>query len=202
MTGGPCRRTTAGDAPRARRYGDRMVDHAMQLLGRRHVLERFRWIDGDADTWAMLRDANALQAIVAALADLLADRELDVVVGIEARGFALGPAVALALGVGFSPIRKDGAMFPGDVIRHRSEPDYRGRTQLLAARRDHFAPGHRAGLVDDWIETGSQALAAQRLIADAGAELVAVAVIVDEAADDARASLPPIRSIVTAADLR
>ncbi|UKF24511.1 MULTISPECIES: phosphoribosyltransferase family protein [Clavibacter] len=178
-----------------------MVDHAKQVLGRRHVLEGFRWIDGDADTWTMLRDADALRAIVKALADLLADQELDVIVGIEARGFALGPAVAFALGIGFSPIRKDGAVFPGDVIRHRSEPDYRGRTQALGSRRDHFAPGQRAGLVDDWIETGSQALAVQRLIADAGAELVAVAVIVDEAAADARVALPPIRSIVTAADL-
>ncbi|MFT7712175.1 phosphoribosyltransferase family protein [Clavibacter tessellarius] len=178
-----------------------MVDHAMQLLARRRVLERFRWIDGDADTWTMLRDPAALRAIVDALADLLADRELDVIVGIEARGFVLGPAVALALGIGFSPIRKDGANFPGDVIRHRSESDYRGRAQVLAARRDHFAPGHRAGLVDDWIETGSQAQAAQRLVADAGAELVAVAVIVDEAGAEARAPLPPIRSIVTAEDL-
>jgi len=179
-----------------------MVDHAKQLLGRRRVLERFRWIDGDADTWTMLRDPAALRAIVDALADLLADQALDVVVGIEARGFALGPAVAVAIGIGFSPIRKDGAEFPGDVIRHRSHPDYRGRTHVLAARRDHFAPGQRVGFVDDWIETGSQAVAAQRLIADAGAELVAVAVIVDEAADAARAELPPIRAIVCAGDLR
>ncbi len=173
----------------------------MQLLGRRHVLDRFRWIDGDADTWSMLRDPAALRAIVDALADLLADLELDVIVGIEARGFALGPPVALALGLGFSPIRKGGAGFPGDVIRHRSSPDYRGRTQVLEARRDLFAPGHRAGLVDDWIETGSQAVAAQRLIATAGAELVAVGVVIDEAAADARETLPPIRSIVSAAEL-
>ncbi|CAQ02477.1 phosphoribosyltransferase family protein [Clavibacter sepedonicus] len=178
-----------------------MVDHATQLLGRRHVLERFQWIDGDADTWTTLRDPAALRAVVHALADLLADRELDVIVGIEARGFVLGPAVAIALGLGFSPIRKNGVKFPGDVIRHRSTPDYRGRTQVFEARRDHFSTGQRVGLVDDWIETGSQAVAAQRLIATAGAELTAVAVIVDEASEDVRHVLPPISSIVSASGL-
>lgn len=91
--------------------------------------------------------------------------------------------------------------FPGDVIRHRSTPDYRGRTQVFEARRDHFSTGQRVGLVDDWIETGSQAVAAQRLIATAGAELTAVAVIVDEASEDVRHVLPPISSIVSASGL-
>jgi adenine phosphoribosyltransferase len=184
-----------------RRYGGDMVDPAMQLLGRSHVLERFRWINGDADTWTMLRDPAGLSAVVNALADLMADQELDVIVGIEARGFVLGPAVAIALRIGFSPIRKDGAKFPGDVIRRQSAPDYRGRTQVFEARRDHYTPGQRVGLIDDWIETGSQAVAAQRLIATAGAELAAIAVIIDEASDDVRRLLPPIRSIVTAAEL-
>ena len=186
---------------RARRYGCRMADPAMQLLARRHVLEHFRWIDGDADTWTMLRDPAALRAVVHALADLLVDQELEVIVGIEARGFVLGPAVAIALGIGFSPIRKDGAKFPGDVFRHQSMPDYRGRTQVFHARRDHFSPGQRVGLIDDWIESGSQAVAAQRLTATAGAELAAVAVIIDEADGNARRVLPPIRSIVSADEL-
>lgn len=178
-----------------------MVDPAIQLLGRQYILQRFRWIDGDADTWTMLRDPVALRAVVNALADLMADQELDVIVGIEARGFVLGPSVAIALGIGFSPIRKNGAKFPGDVLRHQSTPDYRGRTQVFEARRDHYASGQRVGLVDNWIETGSQAVAAQRLIATAGAELAAVAVIIDEASDDLRQVLSPIQSIVTAAEL-
>jgi adenine phosphoribosyltransferase len=178
-----------------------MVDPAMQLLGRRHVLERFRWIDGDADTWTMLRDPAALRAVVDALADLLADQNRAELVGIEARGFVLGPSVAIALGIGFSPIRKNGAKFPGDVIRHQSTPDYRGQRQVFEARRDHFTPGQRVGLIDDWIETGSQAVTALRLITTAGAELAAVAVIIDEAGDDARRVLPPIRSIVTEAEI-
>jgi adenine phosphoribosyltransferase len=80
-------------------------------------------------------------------------------------------------------------------------PDYRGRTQVFEARRHHFSPGQRVGLIDDWIETGSQAVAAQRLITTAGAELATVAVIIDEASDDVRRVLPPIRSIVSASEL-
>jgi adenine phosphoribosyltransferase len=80
-------------------------------------------------------------------------------------------------------------------------PDYRGRTQVFEARRHHFSPGQRIGLIHDWIETGSQAVAAQRLITTAGAELAAVAVIIDEAGDDVRRVLPPIRSIVSASEL-
>jgi adenine phosphoribosyltransferase len=170
---------------------------------RRHVLQQFRWIGGDADTWSMLRDGDSFAAIVDELCALLteADTMIDVVVGIEARGFILGGAVAARLGVGFAPIRKDGALFPGDTESQTTAPDYRGRTSELHARRDHLTPGTRVAVVDDWIETGSSAIAAARLIERCGATLTAVAVIVDDASDAARAVLPPIRSIVTGADL-
>lgn len=165
------------------------------------VLQHFRWVDGDADTWNMLRDPSALSAIVAELARLSAPERPDLVVGIEARGFVLAPMVALTLGVGFSPIRKGGALFPGDTATMESSPDYRGRTQVLSIRTDHLGPGMRVSLVDDWVETGSQAIAARRLIEPTGAELVNLSVIVDEAGEEARAGLPVIRSIVSGSDL-
>lgn len=149
----------------------------------------------------MLRDPDALAAIVAELATLTGTDAPDVIVGIEARGFVLAPLVAVRLGVGFSPIRKGDAMFPGPTASTESEPDYRGRTQRLAARTDHLGPGVRVALVDDWVETGSQAIAARRLIEETGADLVNVTVIVDEASPGARASLPVIRSIVGGDDL-
>lgn len=165
------------------------------------VLSHFRWIDGDADTWTMLRDPGSLATIVAELAGLCATDAPDVIVGIEARGFVVAPLVALTLGVGFSPIRKGDAMFPGPTANTESAPDYRGRTQKLAARTDHLGPGVRVALVDDWVETGSQAIAARQLIEETGADLVNVTVIVDEASPDARASLPAIKSIVSGNDL-
>ncbi|MDN6327882.1 hypothetical protein ACTXKE_17900 [Brachybacterium alimentarium] len=93
------------------------------------------------------------------------------------------------------------AMFPGKTATVESAPDYRGKTQKLSARMDHLGPGVRVALVDDWVETGSQAVAARRLIEESGAELVNVTVIVDEANQAARESLPVIRSIVSGDDL-
>ncbi|WP_219818374.1 phosphoribosyltransferase family protein [Clavibacter michiganensis] len=179
-----------------------MGDEAIIERGRRHVHERFRWIDGHADTWSMLRDADSLAAVVAALAELARDDRPDVVLGIEARGFVLGPAVAVALGVGFAPIRKDGALLPGDVVRQIADADYRGVRRGYSARRDLLMPGQRAVLVDDWIETGSQAAAAAGLVGDCGATLAGIAVIVDELRPGMRAALPPVRALTTADALR
>ena len=149
----------------------------------------------------MLRNRDALKAIVRGLAHLAGEKQPDVIVGIESRGFALGPAVAVTLGVGFSPIRKDGSLFPGDVVEQLTEPDYRGSQRTLLARRDQFEYSQRVVLVDDWIETGSQAIATAQLIASCGAELVASVVIIDEASDSARSKLPPIRALLTSAEL-
>jgi len=168
---------------------------------RAHVLEHFRWIDGHADTWSMLRDADALRAISDGLADLLRSEHVDVIVGIEGRGFVLAPMVAQQLGVGFSPVRKNGALFPGETISLHTPVDYRGKQQALALRVDHFREGERVALVDDWIETGSQAATAAHLVSKAGARLVTIAVIIDETSADVKASLPPIHALVLGEDL-
>ncbi|MDZ5077703.1 phosphoribosyltransferase family protein [Nesterenkonia sp. HG001] len=166
-----------------------------------NVLHHFRWVQGDADTWNMLRDASSLDSIVSELARLSATDKPDVTAGIEARGLVLAPMVALTLGIGFTPIRKGGALFPGDTATVESSPDYRGRAQTLSIRTDHLGPGVRVSLVDDWVETGSQAAAAKKLIEDSDAELVNVTAIIDEADEAARSMLPVIRSIVRSHDL-
>ncbi len=178
-----------------------MSDEATIDRGSAAFRKHFRWVDGAADTWASLREPEALAIIVAALASLVEDDRPDVVVGIEARGFVLGPAVALALGVGFVPVRKDGVLFAGPLRSRTTAPDYRGRQRVLSTRPDLFRAGDRAVLVDDWVETGSQAAATAALVAECGARVVSVAVVVDEASPAARAALPPIRSLVRAADL-
>jgi adenine phosphoribosyltransferase len=171
------------------------------FAGRQAVLEHFRWIDGAADTWSMLRSAESLSLIVAGLAALVESERPDVIIGIESRGFVLAPAVALALDVGFAPVRKDGSLFPGPLVKRVSGPDYRGNRRTLSARQDLFSPGQRVVMVDDWIETGSQAIAAEALVAACGALLVSVAVIVDEASAVARAELPTIMGLVRASEL-
>jgi len=162
------------------------------------VLRHFAWIDGHADTWRMLSDPDALPTIIDGLASLAAcEQRPDLVIGIEARGLALGLAVAARLGIGFAPIRKSGALFAGDKLHQTTEPDYRGIRQELSIRRDLIVPGSRVVLIDDWIETGSQARAAMRLVARCGANLASIVVIVDDTDDNARNRLPPIHSLVT-----
>ena len=92
-------------------------------------------------------------------------------------------------------------MFPGDVAGQLTEPDYRGNRTMLLARKDQFTRGQRVVLVDDWIQTGSQAGAAAKLISSCGAEVVGVIVIVDEASREARLRLPPVRALLSAAEL-
>ena len=80
--------------------------------------------------------------------------------------------VARQLGVGFSPVRKNDALFPGETSSRLTTTDYRGRQQKLTIRSDHFLPGQWVALVDDWIEIGSQAAMVAELITETGAEVL------------------------------
>lgn len=172
------------------------------------MLSQFRWIDGHADVWAVFRDPAALSQVVAALAEPYRGgthgagvTTITTVVGIESRGFLLGGAVAVTLGVGFTAIRKQGALFPGPKVRRTTAADYRGNETELLLQRDSLRPGDRALLVDDWIETGSQARAVQSMITECGASLVGITTIVDGLPDDRRAGLPPVHRLVRQDDL-
>lgn len=107
----------------------------------------------------------------------------------------------MSLGAGFSPVRKGAALFPGDTVHGETSPDYRGNRHRLAARRDHFSSGQRVVLVDDWIETGSQAMTAGELISSCGASLVSIAVVIDETSAGPRAGLPPVQSLLLGKEL-
>ena len=107
-----------------------------------------------------------------------AHRELGIthVAGIEARGFIFGAGVAIALGVGFVPIRKRGKL-PGAKIRQSYTLEY-GEDEM-EIHEDALAAGARVLLVDDLLATGGTAEAGVRLIEKLGAELVAAAFVVD-----------------------
>jgi adenine phosphoribosyltransferase len=168
---------------------------------RQIVLDRFAWVDGHADMWAIFGDAEAFRIVVAALAEPYAADGITAVCGIESRGFLLGGAVAVRLGVGFVPIRKEGGLFPGPKFSQSTGPDYRGRTHVLRLQRSALRPGDRLVLVDDWIETGSQVMAARDLIADAGAHLAGCSIIVDQMTDQVRRDIGRVDAIVRADEL-
>ncbi|HEY7259422.1 MAG TPA: phosphoribosyltransferase family protein [Gaiellales bacterium] len=164
------------------------------------LLARFAWTGGHANVWRWFDDAETIRAIAAALVDPFR-RSVTKVAGIESRGFILGTACALELDVGFVPIRKGDGLFPGPKAVAETSADYRGGHQTLRLQRAALAAGDRVLLVDDWIETGSQAAGARSLIEECGAVFLGVAAIVDQLPPDRHEHLVRIHALVPAARL-
>jgi adenine phosphoribosyltransferase len=160
------------------------------------ILARFRWVDGHADVWRLFSDADFFPALVRALADPYGESAVSKIVGIEARGFILGGAVAIDLHCGFVAIRKPGGLFPGEKLVRVTSPDYRNEQVQLRLQRESLVPGDRVLTVDDWFETGSQALAAKSLIEASGAHFVGASVIVDELDPGVRARLAQFHALI------
>lgn len=159
-------------------------------------VERFRWIDGHADILGLFTDGAFLAGAADALAAPFRAGRVTKVAGVEARGFILGTAVALDLDVGFVPIRKRGSIHPGSKAVVRAGLDWRGNEPELLLQRAALTSGDRVLLVDDWVETASQALAARRLIEECGAEWAGLTVLVDQAEPVTRRLLEPFFAVV------
>jgi adenine phosphoribosyltransferase len=166
---------------------------------RDELLDRFAWVGGHADVWRLFSDGALFRRIVAALADPF--RDATKVAGVEARGFILGGAVAVELGVGFVAIRKEAGLFPGPKASGRTEADYRGNEHVLRLQRDALAPGDRVVLVDDWAERGSQALTARELVEECGATFEGLALVVDQLDHATRTRIGRVHALVSADEL-
>ena len=128
------------------------------------------------DITPVLADHDALRSVVEMLAAPFRDAGVTVVAGIEARGFVLAPAVALALGCGFVPLRKPGKL-PYRTRREDYQLEY--GVDTLEIHVDGAGPDDRVLLVDDVIATGGTARAAVNLIRGLGAELVGMGVLIE-----------------------
>ena len=128
------------------------------------------------DITTLLQDPVGLRLSVEGLVKPFQGEKIDKVVGIEARGFILGGAVALELGVGFVPVRKPGKL-PYETIGQDYELEY--GTDRIEMHTDAIAPGERVLLIDDLIATGGTAEAAIHVIEQAGGQLVGVGVVID-----------------------
>jgi adenine phosphoribosyltransferase len=168
---------------------------------RSRLREAFAWVDGHADVWRFFTDAELFRELAEALAEPFRDARVTKVTGIEARGFIIGAAVALELRAGFVAIRKRGGLFPGEKVERDAVRDYRGKTNSLQLQRSSLLASDRVVLVDDWFETGSQALAAKELIQACGASFVGATVIVDQLPDDVRARLGSFHALLRAREL-
>ncbi len=132
------------------------------------------------DITPLLGDADAFAAVVVALADgalaAAGDGGVDLVAGIEARGFLVGAPVALRLGTGFVPVRKPGKL-PWTTVRRDYALEY--GTDAVEVHDDAVAPGARVLVVDDVLATGGTATATVALLEGLGADIVGVAVLVE-----------------------
>jgi adenine phosphoribosyltransferase len=142
----------------------------------RHVLETLRPIPNYPrpgiifqDITPVLRDGKLLRAVVEAMADPFRPLEVTHVLGIEARGFILGGAVATSLGAGFVPARKPGKL-PWDRVAEAYDLEY--GTDALECHRDGLPAPARVLIVDDVLATGGTARAAGQLARGLSAEVV------------------------------
>lgn len=145
-----------------------------------------------------LADAEAFAAVVSGLADGHASPGAvpDIVLGIEARGFVFGAAVAHALGVGMALARKPGKL---PVVAHHAEYTLEYGTAVLELPAGVLAPGQRVLIVDDVLATGGTLAAACELVEAAGATVAGLAVVIELAALGGRRLLAdrPLRALLT-----
>ena len=128
------------------------------------------------DVTGLLESARGLRMAVDLIVHHYIDRPVEVVVGIEARGFIFGPAVAYELGLGFVPIRKAGKL-PGAVVGMDYELEY--GTDRMEMHVDAMEEGAHVLLIDDLVATGGTALAAIDLIEGVGGRVQDACFVVD-----------------------
>lgn len=127
------------------------------------------------DITPLLADAGAFATVIQAMAEPVKGTA-DVVVGVEARGFLLGAAVALAAGVGVVPVRKAGKL-PKVAVRQSYLLEYGAATLELPAGA--LRPGARVYLVDDVLATGGTLRASWDLVRQAGCDVVGAGVLLE-----------------------
>jgi adenine phosphoribosyltransferase len=140
------------------------------------------------DIFPVLRDPSGARALFSLMLDHIrkTHAHVDAIVGLEARGFLLAPALALTLEVAFVPLRKAGKL-PGDVVGVPYSTEY--GTDYLEMQRDSIKPGDVVVLVDDLIGTGGTLCAAHKLAVELGATVAEAVVVIELEKLNGRAKL-------------
>jgi adenine phosphoribosyltransferase len=128
------------------------------------------------DITTLLQDAPTFNHTIELLLERYKDKQIDVVAGIESRGFIIGSILAHRLNLGFVPIRKKGKL-PHETESEEYELEYGKDT--IEIHKDAVWKGAKVLIVDDLIATGGTAMAACKLIKKAGGEVVEFCVIID-----------------------
>jgi adenine phosphoribosyltransferase len=141
------------------------------------------------DITPILSDAVLFNDVVDHLAGRLRDHRIDVVAGIESRGFIFGAPIANRLNAGFVPIRKPGKL-PSERVRVDYDLEY--GTDALEAHADAIAAGQRVVIVDDVLATGGTACAASQLVSELRGEVVGFCIVIELGFLNGRAKLGEI----------
>jgi len=139
------------------------------------------------DITTLLKDKTGLRGVVDGLKSHYEDTKVDVVLGIEARGFIFAPALAYALGAGFVPVRKPKKL-PAECVRVTYDLEY--GTDTLEMHKDAVRPGDRVLIVDDLLATGGTAAAAASMVKEAGGVVVGMGLVVELTFLNGRSRLP------------
>ena len=131
---------------------------------------------GFKDITTLLKDGEAFKEAVDIIVENLKDKNIDYVVGPEARGFLLGAPVAYALGVGFVPIRKPGKL-PAEVVSFEYDLEY--GTDKIEIHKDSIEEGKRVAIIDDLLATGGTVEAATKLIESLGGEVASIQFLIE-----------------------
>jgi adenine phosphoribosyltransferase len=128
------------------------------------------------DITTLLKDGAALRRASDRLAERYKDRHVDLVAGIEARGFLFAPLVAYQLGAGVVPLRKPRKL-PAETVRVEYQLEY--GVDALEVHADAIQPEQQVLIIDDLLATGGSASAACRLVEQLGGTIVGVAFLIE-----------------------
>ena len=128
------------------------------------------------DITTLLKDKLGFATLIDALAEYYLPKKVDLILGMESRGFIFGPALAYRLNAGFVPVRKPGKL-PAETARVEYELEY--GTNILEIHKDAVQKGQRVIIVDDLLATGGTAEATTKLATSLGAEIAGLGFVVE-----------------------
>jgi adenine phosphoribosyltransferase len=128
------------------------------------------------DITTLLKDKAGYATLIDVLAERYIGKGVDLILGMEARGFIFGPALAYRLSAGFVPVRKPGKL---PAATERVEYDLEYGSNILEVHKDAIEKGQRVLIVDDLLATGGTAEATAKLASNLGAEIAGLAFVVE-----------------------
>ena len=128
------------------------------------------------DITTLLKDKKGYATLIDVLAERYIGKDVDLILGMEARGFIFGPALAYRLNAGFVPVRKPGKL-PAATTRVEYDLEY--GSNALEVHQDAIQKGQRVLIVDDLLATGGTAEATAKLATKLGAEITGLAFVVE-----------------------